>query len=377
MLPIDTRLISVDDHLIEHPTVWQERLPQAMREQGPRVVELEGGAQQWCFEGVVAGSTGLSAVAGTPLKERGIDPRRFEDMRRGCWDPVARLDDMDEDGVAVQLPFPSYPGFAGSRFFRAVDKTLALECVRAYNDFVLEEWCAAAPDRYIGLVIVPFWDVPRAAEELQRCAAKGARAISFPDNPAPLGLPSFHTDHWDPFFAAVQDVGLPICMHFGTSGNTPHIADDAPLAVTTTLMGSTLFSSMVDLIMSPALHRFPGLRVCYSEGQIGWIPFALQRMDQVWEHYRFYRLERTINADVRPSDLFRKHIFGCFIDDEVGLAQRDCIGVENILWESDYPHADSLWPNSRATAEKLLSAVPDEDARKIGELNARALFHLS
>src|SRR5579875_855991 len=285
MLPSDTRLVSVDDHLIEHPMVWQERLPQAMREQGPHIVELETGAQQWCFEGVVAGTTGLSAVAGTPLKERGTDPRRFEEMRRGCWDPIARLDDMDQDGVAVQLPFPNYAGFAGSRFFRAKDKVLALECVRAYNDFVLDEWCAAAPDRYIPMVIVPFWDVQRSAEELQRCAAKGARAISFPDNPAPLGLPSFHTDHWDPLFAVVQDVGVPICMHFGTSGNTPHIADDAPLAVTTTLMGSTLFSSMVDLLMSPVLHKFPGIKVCYSEGQIGWIPFALQRMDQVWEHY--------------------------------------------------------------------------------------------
>src|SRR5579875_857 len=372
MLPSDTRLVSVDDHLIEHPMVWQERLPQAMREQGPHIVELETGAQQWCFEGVVAGTTGLSAVAGTPLKERGTDPRRFEEMRRGCWDPIARLDDMDQDGVAVQLPFPNYAGFAGSRFFRAKDKVLALECVRAYNDFVLDEWCAAAPDRYIPMVIVPFWDVQRSAEELQRCAAKGARAISFPDNPAPLGLPSFHTDHWDPLFAVVQDVGVPICMHFGTSGNTPHIADDAPLAVTTTLMGSTLFSSMVDLLMSPVLHKFPGIKVCYSEGQIGWIPFALQRMDQAWEHYRFYSLERTINPDVRPSDLFRKHVYGCFIDDEVGVAQRDYIGVDNILWESDYPHADSLWPNSRATAEKLLSSVPDEDARKIGELNARA-----
>jgi predicted TIM-barrel fold metal-dependent hydrolase len=147
------------------------------------------------------------------------------------------------------------------------------------------------------------------------------------------------------------------------------------MAVTTVLMGSTLFASMVDLIMSPVFHHFPQLKVCYSEGQIGWMPFALQRMDQVWEHYRFYRIENSINADIRPSDLFRGHVFGCFIDDQVGVDMRAHIGVENILWESDYPHADSVFPDSRTSLEKMLENVSDTDARRIAETNARNLFN--
>ena len=375
MLPAESQLISVDDHIIEHPRVWLDRLPSSLHEVAPHVVDVDGG-QQWCFERQVGGPTGLSAVAGKDPSERSMDPNSFEDMRLGFYEAKARLLDMDTEGVWAEVLFPNYAGFAGSRFFRATDKDLALLCVRAYNDFTQEEWAAVAPDRLVPLVITPFWDPKLAAAEVRRCAELGFKAISFPDNPAPLGLPSFHTDHWDPFFEAVSEVDMPLCMHFGTSGNAPHIGNDAPLAVTTTLMGSTLFASMTDLIFSPVFHKFPSIKVAYSEGQIGWIPFALQRLDQVWEHYRFYQMDRTINAERRPSDLFREHVWGCFIDDEVGVRMRHDIGVGKILWEADFPHADSIWPDSRKRAEEVLADVPDEEARQIVEYNARALFKI-
>jgi predicted TIM-barrel fold metal-dependent hydrolase len=375
MLPEDAVLISVDDHIIEHPTLWSDRLPAAMREEGPRVVELDNGDQQWRFEGVVAGTLGLSAVAGTDFKERGLEPMRFDDMRPGCYDPVARLADMDIDGVGAQLNFANWSGFAGGRFFRAKDKQLANACVRAYNDFVIEEWWAAAPDRYIPMMITPFWDAEAAEAEVKRCAGRGIRAVSFPDNPALMGLPSIYTDYWDSFFATVSEAGLPICMHFGAAGNIPAVSEDAPHAVTTILMGTTSFSAMTELLLSPVFHKFPELKVCFSEGQIGWMPFALQRIDQVWEHYRFYNFAKTMNGDVLPSDLFRDHIFGCFIDDQIGIDMRARIGVNNILWEGDYPHADSLFPNARTVAEKILVDVPDQEARQIAELNARTLFN--
>ncbi|MFE9327552.1 amidohydrolase family protein [Nocardia sp. NPDC052278] len=371
----NTKPISVDDHLVEHPRLWLDRLPQKWHEMAPHVVEVEGG-EQWCFEGIVNGMTGLSAVVGTDLKERGLDPGRFSDMRRGCWDSAARLADMDTDGVWAQLCFPNYSGFAGGRFYRAKDKELALLCVQAYNDYVIEEWCAAAPDRYIPLMILPLWDVELSAAEIDRCAPKGFRSIAFPDNPAILGESSFQSGDWDPVFARAAEAQMPLSMHFGGSGLVPPISKDAPLAVQTTVMGATLFGSMTELLLSPVLHNHPGLKVCYSEGQIGWLPYALQRIDQVWVDYRHFKIQPTINADVRPSDLFRKHVFGCFIDDQVGIDLRHEIGVENILWESDYPHADSLWPNSRVKLEKMLSDVPEDEAHKIAETNARALFRM-
>jgi predicted TIM-barrel fold metal-dependent hydrolase len=133
---------------------------------------------------------------------------------------------------------------------------------------------------------------------------------------------------------------------------------------------------MAELVMSRVFHTVPNLKVAYSEGGIGWFPYAIMRMDQVWEHYRYYNLERTINADVRPSDLVREHIYGCFIDDPVGIANRDFIGLDNILWESDYPHADSLFPHSRKNAERVFESVPDADVRKMVETNARRLFRI-
>lgn len=375
MISEDTKLISVDDHIVEHPRVWLDRMPAKWHEMAPQVVELSDKSEQWKFEGVINGLSGLSAVVGTDLRERGLDPMRFEDMRPGCWDPKARLADMDADGVWAQCNFPNHSGFAGGRFYRAKDKELALLCVQAYNDFVIDEWCAVAPDRYIPMMILPLWDIEAAAAEVDRCVPMGFRAIAFPDNPALLGEPSFQSGAWDPVFARADEAKLALCMHFGGSGLVPPISKDAPLAATTTLMGSTLFGSMTELLLSPVFHKHTGLKVAYSEGQLGWIPYALQRIDQVWNEYRYFKITPKINDVVRPSELFREHIYACFIDDQVGVDMRHTVGIDNITWESDYPHSDSLWPNSRTTAEKLMANVPVEESKKILETNARVLFN--
>jgi predicted TIM-barrel fold metal-dependent hydrolase len=382
----DIKLISVDDHIIEHPRVWLDRLPSKYAEAAPQIVDLPpdhplrrgstAPMQQWMFEGVIGGTTGLSAVAGTDMHQRGTEPQHFDDMRPGYYDPVARLADMDEEGVWAEINFPNYAGFAGRRFWNASDPELANLCVSAWNDFAIDEWAAAAPERYIPLVIVPFWDAEASAVELERVAAKGARTLSFPDNPANLGLPTFASGHWDRIFSIAAEAEIPLSMHFGSGGTHAAVSKDASLAVTTTLMGSTLSHSMVELIFSPVFHQHPNLKVAYSEGQIGWMPFFIQRMDQVWDHYRFYKLENTINGEIPPSELFRKHVWGCFIDDPIGVKLRHEIGVDKIMFEADFPHADSIWPNSRTHAEKVLSEADAsyEDAKLILEDNARKLF---
>lgn len=378
-------LISVDDHLIEHARVWRDRLPKKYVELGPTVIEsgaeglvsdfgtrVKPGSQVWQYEGRIYPQMGLNAVAGKPREQLGVDPLRYEEMIPGCYDPSERVKDMDIDGVQAALPFPSFPRFAGTLFHESTDKKLALLCTQAWNNFLLDEWCATAPDRFIPLVILPFWDVPAAVKEIGRTAAKGARAISFPENMVALGYPSFHTDHWDPLFSAAEAAGMPLCMHFGTSGKVPDTAPEAPLAVMIALMGCNSMYAVTDLLFSPVFPRHPNLRIAFSEGGVGWLPYLLERMDSTWERHRFYQ---NINQECRPSELFRQHMFGCFITDYHGVENRHAIGVDRMLWECDYPHSDSNWPNSRKIASELFYNVPDEEVHRIVELNARELFH--
>lgn len=183
------KIISVDDHVIEHPRVWQDRLPEALRAEGPQIVETAEGHHVWQYEGQLFPQIGLNAVAGKPPAEYGMEPVRYDQMIPGCYDPVERVRDMDIDGVEAALAFPSFPGFGGGVFQRAKDKTLALECVRAWNDFQVDEWCATAPDRLIPLGILPTWDVELAAREVERLAQIGTRAVSFPDSPCRSACP--------------------------------------------------------------------------------------------------------------------------------------------------------------------------------------------
>lgn len=371
MLADDVQVVSVDDHVIEHPTVWSDRLPAKFQEAGPQIIELDGGTQAWRFEGNTMPTIGLNAVAGKDPKDYGLDPVRFDEMRPGCYDVQARLADMDTDGVHVQMCFPSFPGFAGSTFFAAQDKELALACVQAWNDFLIDEWCGAAPDRFIPMVMVPYWDVDAAVAEVERTAAKGAKAITFTEAPHRLGLPSFHTDHWDRFFDAAEDADLPLCLHFGTGG-APDVAPGANFAVAIALFGMNSQFTTVELLLSPVFHNHPRLKVALSEGGIGWMPYVLERVDYTWERHRWYT---GVNTEVRPSELFRDHVFGCFIADDAGLAVRDLIGVDNIMFEGDYPHSDSNFPISRQRLAQSLKDVPDDQARKIAEDNARRVFN--
>jgi predicted TIM-barrel fold metal-dependent hydrolase len=371
MLPEDALLISVDDHVIEHERVWSERLTEKYLEAGPRVVELDGGMQAWSFEGKIIPTIGLNAVAGKDPKDFGLEPVRFDEMLPGCYDVRARLSDMDLDGVHAQMCFPSFPGFAGSTFLNAEDKALATACVVAWNDFIIDEWCAAAPDRFIPMVMVPFWDVAASVAEVERTAAKGAKSITFTEAPHRLGLPSFHSDHWDPFLAAAQAADMPLCLHFGTGG-APETAPDANFAVAIALFGMNSQFTTVDLLLSRVFHTFPRLRVALSEGGIGWIPYVLERLDYTWERHRWYT---GVNAEVRPSDLYRDHIFGCFIVDSAGIENRHLIGVDNLMFEGDYPHSDSNFPASRKKLSDVLKDVPAEEAEKIAETNARRVFN--
>ena len=378
-MPLQTwmELISVDDHLIEHPRVWSDRLPRKYLDAGPKIIEHDPAgtgrlAQVWEYEGRIYPYIGLNAVAGKKPEDYGVEPMRYSDMIPGCYDPKARVADMDIDGVQAMTCFPSFPRFAGAVFAEGDDDELAKLCSRAWNDFHIDEWAATAPDRFIPLSIVPFWDVEASVKEIYRVAEKGARCVSFPDLPEKLGLPSVHSEHWDPVLSAIEDTGLVLAQHFGSGGFPPPVADDAPLAVFIALMGTVSMTALTNWLFSHTLDRHPKLKIGLSEGGIGWLPYILERCDSVWRKHRFYN---NVNQEHPPSVLFENHFHGCFIEDDFGVEVRHHIGIDRITWECDYPHSDSFWPGSRERAAQALKDVPDNEVHSIVELNARGFYN--
>jgi predicted TIM-barrel fold metal-dependent hydrolase len=367
-------VISVDDHVIEPPSVWVDRLPKKYLESGPRVVQFnERGDQAWLWEGrtyplLVMGSSETRSFRSDGTGED-MYARRFEDLIAANYDASARVEAMDIDGVHAQLNFPSFPRFAGTQFLVGQDLDLTLLVVQAYNDWMLDEWCATARDRFIPLTIVPLWDPKLAAAEIERCASKGTKSIAFPENPAPLGLPSYWSNHWDPVFAAAQEANLPLSMHIGTSGSLPQTASEATDVVEISLCGLNSMMACSDLVFSGILERFPGTRIAFSEGGAGWVPYLLERMDYTWERTRF-----DVDRQLSPTELFRRHFWACFISDNTAIAQRDQIGVDKLMYETDFPHNDTNWPNSRKVLEQMLADVPDDVAVRIAETNARELY---
>jgi len=329
----------------------------------------------WVYEDKRIPQTRLSAAVGFDRDDVKVTAITYEEMRRGCFDPKARLEDMDANWTEAQMAFPSFPRFCGQTFYEATDKELALLCVKAYNDFQVEEWCAGSDGRLIPLQIIPLWDANLAAEEIRRNAARGVKAVTFSEIPPYLGLPSIHSGEWEPFFQACEETGTVVCMHIGSSSKMPSTSKDAPPAVGSALTFGNAMSSMVDFLMSGVLVSHPGLTLAYSEGQIGWIPYILERADKVWEHNRGWGGVRDTVPEP-PSTYYYRQIYGCFFDDEHGLESLDRVGVDNITFETDYPHSDSTWPHSRETAHKLMGHLSPEVVRKLVRGNAIKMLDL-
>ncbi|ROO85917.1 amidohydrolase family protein [Actinocorallia herbida] len=386
-----TWFVSVDDHLIEPARLWQERVPQRLREAAPRIVR-EGDAEFWVYEDRQIVTTGLNAVAGKKREEFSPEPITYDEMRPGCYDPAARVADMDQGHVLSSMLFPSFPRYCGQVFHEAKDKELALHCVRAWNDFILEEFAAAYPGRFIPMMIIPLWDPVLAAAEIERTAGLGAKSIAFSENPTKLGLPSIHTGHWDPVWRACHETGQVVSMHVGSSSNLLRTSDDMPtLAFFAYSAAVNQAGTLLDWLFSGNFQRFGNLRIALSEGSIGWIPYFLERAEQVIDKQKYWASEFDIdmnaahergeskgaasfdlNTDIRR--LFKDHVFGTFIEDQAGLRLLDIIGEDNVMLECDYPHSDSTWPDTVAQANKWLGHLPEDVQHKITVGNAARVY---
>lgn len=367
-------MISVDDHVMEPKELWQEQLPASLRDRGPRTVRekvklsFKGGHYgfernaedgQWCdvwlFDDLVTPTGLLHAPAGVPRDEQRNIPAVYEDFRDGTWDQTARLSDMDLNHVDAAINYPNiFPRFAGQGFLERSDKELALACLRIYNDWMIDDWCAGAgKGRLIPLTLVPLWDPALAAEEVRRCAAKGSYAIAFSENVAKLGQPSLYTGAWDVLWEACQETETSVSMHIGSSSSMPTTSDDAPLATSMSMYAQNAQGSLCDWVFSGSLERFPDITIAYAESQVGWMPFQLERMDAVWRDGR----GDVDHVKTLPSEQVKGRVYGCVFDDLHGLINRDAVGTDHILWETDYPHSDGTFPHSRKIAHELFTAA--------------------
>jgi len=368
----DLILISVDDHVIEPPTVFDAHIPERYRDRAPRIVKGPDGGDLWAFEDGFAPNVGLNAVAGCPPEEYGLDPTEYAQMRPGCYDADERVRDMSAGGVLAGLNFPTFPHFCGQLFLRAKDKDLALACVRAYNDWHIDEWAGSHPDRFIPLSLPVLWDPELAAAEVRRVAAKGCHTVTFSENPSKLGLPGYHTDHWDPFLRACAEENVTVCLHIGSSSSLPMTSPGAPPEVMMALTPTNSLMAVTDLVFSGIFRRIPDLQIAISEGGIGWIPYALERADYVYQHHRAWTF--TDLGGRLPSQVFRDHMWTCFIDDSAGIQLREKVGVDRMMWELDYPHSDSTWPHGPEKLWKDLADLPEDEINKITHENAMRCF---
>ncbi len=243
------RIISVDDHVVEPPDLWTARLPKKFLDRGPRVVRdsaifhfeggvfsyekgVDGGApcDWWLYDDLVYPFPKLSAAVGFDVLD--VTPTTFDEIRPGCWRKADRLADMDANHTEASLAFPTFPRFCGQTFLENPDRELGLACVQVYNDWMIDEWCGGnGYGRLIPLTLIPLWDPQLAADEVRRCAEKGAFAVAFSENPTRLKLPSIHTKHWDPFFRACEETDTVVNLHIGSSSTFPMTSLDAPRAV--------------------------------------------------------------------------------------------------------------------------------------------------
>jgi predicted TIM-barrel fold metal-dependent hydrolase len=429
--PDDLWMISVDDHLIEPPSVWVDRLPAKFRDRGPRFFTDDLG-EAWHLEDdvrIVVNGAVVAAAYPPDQRPAPYEPVVWSEVPPSCYEPIARAEAMDVDHVLASLPFPNVPGFAGRVFQNLRDKELALLCIQAYNDWIIDEFAAAIPGRIIEVALIPMWDGKLAAQEAERAISRGACSVSFSMAPHKVGFPPIHDEHWDPLFSVMNDAGLPLSTHLGTGFDMDpklivgkmfqtfgqgDLRDDVtasrapdhgarqremhPAIGATVLL--TAQECLVDWLTSGAFDRYPDLKVALSENGIGWIPAILQEAD-VMVGYTRNRITSPTDAEndpildeegqrkaqeaidaraVRtremplPSEVFREHVYGCFIYDPLGLQLIEYIGVDNVMIETDFPHFTSRWPHSLEEVETALRQLDDDVREKVLRGNAERVF---
>ncbi|HXN62489.1 MAG TPA: amidohydrolase family protein [Acidimicrobiales bacterium] len=367
-------IFSVDDHVCEAADTFTARVPARYVDAAPRVVSDGDRGPAWLIDGKLFRWSGGDSAIGRRLTDMDDLLRSlwFPDMRPGTYDIHARIKDMDLDGVYASVCFPSIVwGFCGQKIWGLSDPDLALASVRAYNDWVAEEWAGFYPERIIPASVAYMRDPVLAAEEVRRNAARGFKAVHFSENPEKLGLPSIHTRQWDPFFQACEETETVVNVHLGSSSTRPSTSSDAPFMVAGLLWPAQTFCAAADWVYSKIAIRFPRIKIALSEGGIGWVPMLRERMER---SHRMREGYAGWGEKIAPAEVLLRNFWFCSIEEPRSLEQREHIGVDRIMLEVDYPHMDTSWPDTQQRAQEMIGHLPTDEIRKISHENAAHLY---
>lgn len=379
----DYQLVSADSHL-EAPPTWVERVPERYRDAAPVIVEIDGGGDAWDLrDGGQPKPLGLQVAAGLSYRDFVQSGRRFDEDIPGTRGPEGRLAEMDIDGVDAEVLFCTVVATA---LKKNPDPQATVAMVRAYNDW-LNDYCAHAPDRLLGIGLIPMTGVADAIDELARLAdmpaIRGGHLLTFPSGG------EFLLAEDDPFWQAADDLSMPLVAHHNFGGQSsaashplPGVKDRAldidggrdlgffVWLLTTDLPIPTLpIVTLLQLMVSGTLDRFPGLRFHFAETGIGWLPYWLEQMEDRYDRHRFWA---DVDLARRPVEYIRDHVTFSFQEDHAGIALRHSIGIDTICWASDFPHSVSDWPWSREVVGRMMKDVPADERRRIQALNILA-----
>ncbi|MDO8731513.1 MAG: amidohydrolase family protein [Actinomycetota bacterium] len=358
----DMILLSIDDHIIESPTTFDNHMPAKYKDQAPKLVKDPDNPllDRWEFQGATSFTGGLGAVVSLPKEEWGFDPGSLAELRPGTYNLDEKVRDMDVNGILAGMNFPTFPGFAGTHLAAMPDKDLALAAIKAYNDFLMDEMCAAYPGRFIPMGIIPFFSIEESVKEIQRLAAKGCVSITVPETPYGIGQPDFASGHWDPVFKAMVDANMVASMHIG--GGFGLITRPATTLPDDIIILAPLVSTIActDIMTSGLLKRIPDIKFAMSEGGLGWIPFLLDRMDRHMVNHSWTHLD-SLPKGKTPTEVWKDNFLACFITEPTALLTRERYGTHTIAWECDYPHSDCTWPYSPELLSKELNAAGCSD----------------
>lgn len=375
-------IIDVDTHVTETPDVWTKRVPERMRDSVPHLGTDAKGRLWWYLGDHRIANPGLTATAGVGDMMKW--PKSYEEMHPGAYDANARLKYMDEMGIWAMVMYPNVGGFGSQQFLKLKDPELMIACVRAYNDWQTE-WASADSRRLLPITSTPFWDVQEAVKEVRRCAAMGHRGILFTGEPQSLGQPLLGDPHWNPLWEAAVELELPISFHIG-SGNMEdglqglkmktygRMATFTELSVNVFLRNGVQLN---DLIMSGVLARHPKIKFVSVESGIGWIPFVLEALDYQFKDNRVS--EERPEFDMLPSEYFARNVYACYWFEQTAPRRLiDKVGMDNILFETDFPHPTSIFGEEvHKRIKSGLSDCTDEVRRKILWGNGQKLYKVA
>ena len=375
-------VISADSHVMEPATLWTERLDRKFQDKAPKVVQQEDGSYRFVAPGIhpfpVAAGFGVGK-SGAELKEH--LKKGYEAARPSGWDPVERLKDQDVDGVAAEVLYTTL----GMPLFALDDVELQQACFSVFNNW-LAEYASHAPKRLYPIALISLEDIEAGVKELQRCAKAGLRGAMIWGAP-PEDRP-YSKALYDPFWAAAQDLQMPLSLHVITQkkqreikfrfdgpreeGSTGDAKEPTPAPIADPIF--EIQQSLRSLVYGGALERFPNLRIVSAENDAGWVAHYLHRLDHI--HEKVHGKQPGGKLKMMPSEYLRRQLWATFQDDPVAPLTCSYFGEDQFMWASDFPHTDSTWPHSQEVIARDFAHVSDGIRRKILSDNAVKLYHM-